>query len=316
MPSDAVDSFFVELINAAAEVAYSLSVGEKPNILYVGSDDIKGSDIGNLMSTDLFFRGKFDGIFDGRFLVDIPDSLAKPLSGTLIGSGLPETIGSAEKSALNELMNNILARWSSIWSDTLGRDVMVREGEIVDPGSAPPPPDEPWVEMSAGVAVGTMESTMRALFPTAMIDIVDKKIGPSISTVDMERPTITAKPKEAEQVEIEDEAQEEDLNIRQAQFQQLKPSPVESQQEKQIDLILDVPLLISVELGRKDLTIREILELSPGSLIELNQLAGEPVDLLINGKLFARGEVVVIDENFGIRVTHIISPQERVEKLR
>lgn len=83
-----------------------------------------------------------------------------------------------------------------------------------------------------------------------------------------------------------------------------------------IDLILDVPLQITVELGKARKTIREILALSPGSVVELDKLAGEPVDLLVNGKLLAKGEVVVIDENFGVRVTDIISPVERVTNLQ
>lgn len=83
-----------------------------------------------------------------------------------------------------------------------------------------------------------------------------------------------------------------------------------------IDLIMDVPLQITVELGKSRKTIREILALGPGSVVELDKLAGEPVDLLVNGKLLAKGEVVVIDENFGIRITDIISPIERVANLQ
>ncbi len=83
-----------------------------------------------------------------------------------------------------------------------------------------------------------------------------------------------------------------------------------------IELIMDVPLQITVELGKSRRTIREILALGPGSVVELDKLAGEPVDLLVNGKLLAKGEVVVIDENFGIRITDIISPIERVANLQ
>lgn len=83
-----------------------------------------------------------------------------------------------------------------------------------------------------------------------------------------------------------------------------------------LDLILDVPLKVTVELGRTRMQIRDVLELGKGSVVELDKLAGEPVDLLVNGKLIARGEVVVIDENFGIRVTDIVSPAERVSGFR
>ncbi len=85
---------------------------------------------------------------------------------------------------------------------------------------------------------------------------------------------------------------------------------------RNLDLLLDIPLQLTVELGRTKKQIRDILELGSGSIIELDALAGEPVDILVNNKLIARGEVVVIDENFGVRVTDIISPAERIARLQ
>lgn len=83
-----------------------------------------------------------------------------------------------------------------------------------------------------------------------------------------------------------------------------------------MELLLDVPLELKVELGSTKLNLREILELHEGSLIQLNKLAGEPLDIYANGRLIARGEVVVIDENFGIRVTEIVSLRERMKTLK
>jgi flagellar motor switch protein FliN len=82
-----------------------------------------------------------------------------------------------------------------------------------------------------------------------------------------------------------------------------------------IDLIMDVSMRVTVELGRSTMTVEEILELGPGSVVELNKLAGEPVDILVNDRLIARGEVVVVDENFGVRVTEIISPRKRASAM-
>jgi len=84
------------------------------------------------------------------------------------------------------------------------------------------------------------------------------------------------------------------------------------QQKENIGIIMDVPLEVTVELGRTRKKIKEILEFSPGSIIELDKLAGEPIDILVNGKFVAKGEVVVIDENFGIRITDIIGVEERI----
>jgi flagellar motor switch protein FliN/FliY len=83
-----------------------------------------------------------------------------------------------------------------------------------------------------------------------------------------------------------------------------------------LDFILDIPLKVSVELGRTRLPIRDILQLSQGSVVELSKFAGEPLEVLVNDRLIARGEVVVVNEKFGIRLTDIISPVERIEQLR
>jgi flagellar motor switch protein FliN/FliY len=83
-----------------------------------------------------------------------------------------------------------------------------------------------------------------------------------------------------------------------------------------ISLLLDVPMTLTVELGRTRQLVKDILGLGEGSIIELDKLAGEPVDLLVNGKLIAKGEVVVIDENFGVRITDIVSPAERFGKVQ
>ena len=102
--------------------------------------------------------------------------------------------------------------------------------------------------------------------------------------------------------------------VQPAQFAPLVTAPVQINQAN-IGLILDVPLQVTVELGRTHKSIKEILDLTNGSIVELDKLAGEPVDIQVNGKLLAKGEVVVIDENFGVRVTEILSPMERVNEL-
>lgn len=98
-------------------------------------------------------------------------------------------------------------------------------------------------------------------------------------------------------------------------------SAVEPQEEVQaegnnLDLILDIPLRVTVELGRSKMVVSELLNLGQGSVIELNKLAGEPMEILVNDKLVARGEAVVVNEKFGVRLTDIISPKERVEQLK
>jgi len=84
---------------------------------------------------------------------------------------------------------------------------------------------------------------------------------------------------------------------------------------RDLEMIMDIPVKLTVELGRTKLTIKQLLELAQGSVIELDGLAGEPMDILINGYLIAQGEVVVVEDKYGIRITEIITPSERVQKL-
>jgi flagellar motor switch protein FliN/FliY len=86
--------------------------------------------------------------------------------------------------------------------------------------------------------------------------------------------------------------------------------------DRNLDLILDIPLRVTVELGRTKMVVSDLLNLGQGSVIELNKLAGEPMEILVNDKLVARGEAVVVNEKFGVRLTDIISPTERVEQLK
>lgn len=111
------------------------------------------------------------------------------------------------------------------------------------------------------------------------------------------------------------QAPDQNVVVQPAQFAPLRASGV-NVSDTNIGMIMDVPLQITVELGRTKKLIREILELAPGSVVELDKLAGEPVDILVNGKIVAKGEVVVIDENFGVRITSIVSMQERANTLQ
>jgi flagellar motor switch protein FliN len=94
------------------------------------------------------------------------------------------------------------------------------------------------------------------------------------------------------------------------------PTSGEANANRRLELLLDVPLDLSVELGRTRMSIQELLSLGPGSVVELDKLAGEPLDILVNGRLVARGEAVVVNDKFGIRITDIVSPAERVARLR
>jgi flagellar motor switch protein FliN/FliY len=107
----------------------------------------------------------------------------------------------------------------------------------------------------------------------------------------------------------------DETNIKQADFQQLSSSS-DTDEPRNIDLLMDVDLPVSIELGHTRMRISDILALGPGSIVELDKLVGEPVDLLVNQKCVARGEVVVVEESFGLRITMLVSPEERLKNLQ
>ncbi len=100
-----------------------------------------------------------------------------------------------------------------------------------------------------------------------------------------------------------------------AVFQDLSSTAESGGLAKDIDFILDIPVLLTVELGRTKIAIKNLLQLAQGSVVELDGLAGEPMDVLVNGCLIAQGEVVVVNDKFGVRLTDIITPAERIRKL-
>ena len=116
-----------------------------------------------------------------------------------------------------------------------------------------------------------------------------------------------------EQGDSGDSAAEE---VAQVQAQALDAEANPASVDAKLDVILDIPVTIAMEIGRTDISIRNLLQLNQGSVVELDRLAGEPMDVLVNGTLVAHGEVVVVNEKFGIRLTDVISPADRIKNLR
>lgn len=126
----------------------------------------------------------------------------------------------------------------------------------------------------------------------------------------------------SEQAESDTAVADDDLAVDEsdqpvAEFEDLvDTSQGQGASDANMDVIMDIPVTISMEIGRTNISIRNLLQLNQGSVVELDRLAGEPMDVLVNGTLVAHGEVVVVNEKFGIRLTDVISPAERVKKLR
>ena len=119
----------------------------------------------------------------------------------------------------------------------------------------------------------------------------------------------------AEQADSETDQENEDVQV--AELDELTDdAPITQEEKKKLDTILDIPVTISMEVGRSQISIRNLLQLNQGSVVELDRVAGEPLDVLVNGTLIAHGEVVVVNDKFGIRLTDVISQIERIKKLR
>ena len=120
----------------------------------------------------------------------------------------------------------------------------------------------------------------------------------------------------AEQADSEADEQDGE-SVQVAELDELTDdAPITQEEKKKLDTILDIPVTISMEVGRSQISIRNLLQLNQGSVVELDRVAGEPLDVLVNGTLIAHGEVVVVNDKFGIRLTDVISQIERIKKLR
>jgi len=149
------------------------------------------------------------------------------------------------------------------------------------------------------------------------------EIDAMLKGMDLNETSSDQQPKDDEDLKWDDVQNELDqsktgkpsVEVTPAFFEEVK-KPEQSKSTLDLDFILDIPLFLSVELGSTRMLISELLQLGQGSVIELTKLAGEPMDVLVNQRLIARGEVVVVNEKFGVRLTDIVSPAERISKLK
>jgi len=283
-----------------------------------GEDITKASEVGNVVAGDWFAFSAdldFDGSVKTIHLISKPS--AAMIAGKIMGQDPPEELEEAHQGALKEAAANLMGAWTTGLSETMGSEIQ-SSGDpelIADDIAAAIAGMEGYSEGNINlgrfsVTIGETSGEYLLLIPeepmkrlTAMHpDFTAGEAAPPPDSADDDAPIGTAAPGR-------------EIPVDKAVFQQFDGS-AKMGESSQIELLLDVELTVSVELGRKHLSIKDILDMVPGSLLELDKLAGEPVDLMVNGKLFAYGEVVVIDENFGVRISSVVSPQERLEKLK
>ena len=172
------------------------------------------------------------------------------------------------------------------------------------------------VEASFQLEIGEQNIIVHLYLPIQLMKQLIKSVNDSIGVTEPLKKEPSEQISEPFSEPAQPSNQEAHTNIQPVQFSSFDETAATQVEPNNLDMLLDIPLQVTVELGRTKRMVKEILEVSQGSIIELDKLAGEPVDILINNKLIAVGEVVVIDENFGVRVTDILSTAERISKLR
>ncbi|WP_017471893.1 flagellar motor switch phosphatase FliY [Amphibacillus jilinensis] len=241
---------------------------------------------------------------------------------------------SAVQEAMNQMMGTAATSMSTVFSkrvdisppSTMMIDVKDESSEQHIPG------DDILIQVSFQLKIGDLiDSKIMQLLPTHFAkEMVDGLLNAPTEKVDKQETKKVEKPmnstqnqevsQNTEKVNREPrnigEPAQAGADVQNASFSSFEEVNLPETEKRNLDMLLDIPLQVTVELGRTKRAVKDILELSSGSILELDKLAGEPVDIHVNNKLIAQGEVVVIDENFGVRVTDIVSQSDRLKKLK
>ena len=335
----------------SASTALSTIVGQPVNI---ATPVVSVNTLRNLRANfevpNIALDVKFTSGISGGNLLVIKTTDAAVIASLMMGGdgilqGKPE-LSEIEISAVSEAMNQMIGSAATSMATMFAREVNISppQSKIWDENTSPLSDsideDQEVVQVAFKMTIGDLiDSVIMQVLPietakkivSIMMGTEEPEEAPKVASSHSEmkapqqesipvnratqhEPVYNNVPAQPEYYAKPIERPEPQVEVRQAAFQPLTKAPVYNS-PRNIDLILDVPLEISVVLGKTKKNIRDILNLGTGSLIELDKLAEEPVDILVNGKKVAYGEVVVVDENFGVRITSIISGEERVKAL-
>lgn len=235
------------------------------------------------------------GGVEGDLLFALSKPTAAMLAGLMLGGDGTAPFKDEDIDAVNELANQILGSVCTALGGKLGLEVSASQASAapLDPSLPPFPPE--------GAVVAEGELAVEGAEPAAFHLVLSRALADALAGGAQGGP---ASPSGTGGGLLSQGSFDDSLS------RNLAEAPAN------VQMLLDINLNVTIELGRTRLSIRRILELGPGSIIELDRLAGEPVDLLVNDKVVAKGEVVVVDEYFGIRILSLVSPEERIKQLR
>ncbi|MCY7733121.1 MULTISPECIES: flagellar motor switch phosphatase FliY [Bacillus] len=252
--------------------------------------------------------------------------------GTNADPSLSEIHLSAVQEAMNQMMGSAATSMSTVFNKKI--DISPPRVELLDvkegEGTDRIPAEEMLVKVSFRLTIGELiDSNIMQLYPiTFAKDLIAELTVPANEEEPVQEAQVsTPEPQLAAPQTQSAPAQQAappkrqakpaaPVNVAPVEFEAFSEPQHTTSQLGNLDMLMDIPLSITVELGRTQRSVKEVLELSAGSIIELDKLAGEPVDILVNKRIVAKGEVVVIDENFGVRVTDILSQSERLSNLK
>lgn len=284
--------------------------------------------------------------FTGQNVLVIKSNDAAIISDIMLGgdgTSPDEELTDIHLSAIQEVMNQMMGSAATSMSTIFRKRINITPPEIefIEDNESESIADDidevVFVKVSFQLKVGDLidSSIMQVIpFPFAYELVEELLEGPTVKTEIEEKetaPILEQKDKSTSKELVKEKQQhvnsqsspqqigspvEQTAPVQPATFSNFEQVELNRNEQRNLDMLLDIPLKVTVELGRTNRSIKEILEFASGSVIELDKLAGEPVDILANKKLIAQGEVVVIDENFGVRVTDVISQSDRLMQLK
>lgn len=304
--AEAIKEFF-----NSGTTALSIVIGKEVTL---GIKDVKEGAIKDL-ATDLkegvAVNLDFTEGIKGSCVLILPPQLAVKIADLMMG-GTGETedleLNDIKLSAISEAFNQMIGASATSFSEKVKEKINIStpKAELLNKEAPFLKSEDPGLRFEMNVEIegfGSFEA--QTLFEKALAEGLAKMLYPN-----KEEPPVQKQVESQEKVKVEPAKFQE--------FEKPQTGVVESSThfDEKLELLLDVPLRVVVELGRAKMTLKQVLDLSIGSLLELDKLTGEPVDILVNGKLIAKGEVVVVDENFGVRITEIVTPRQRLYSLK
>lgn len=281
----------------------------------------------------VFIRIAYTVGLDGSNILVLKEQDVKIITDLMMGGdglNVEGELGELHLSAISEAMNQMMGAASTSLSSMLNRMIdisppvadLINPQDDVDEASIDEFLTHPFVLIKFRMQIGDLvDSEIMQLYPFEFAREMCKGVSANMeeetqsAAAAQAAPPPAAAPQQAPPQNSQPMGgqpmgqvyNQQPVNVQPAQFQSFSGGQFQQVQPENIDLIMDVPLNVTVELGRTNKTISEILDLSPGKIIELDKIAGEPIDVLVNGKYVAKGEVVVIEESFGVRITEIIN---------